>query len=782
MKLLIYAPSAREGGGITYLQNLLSRFPRHGEMSGYVIAPADLEFDETHEHLRRVTTPSLDNLGTRAVWEKIALPRLIRKLGIDTLFCPGGTVPYFDPAIRTAVTFQNMLPFDLEQRRRFPLGFMRTKWALLRHSLAKGIKRSDLVIFISKYGEKVIRDLRLCDFGKSVQIYHGVDKMFGETQACEPPHRLPATGYILYVSAFDCYKSHLELLRGYAVARQRGALKTPLVLVGQDRGTQRAKVEREIERLGLRDSVIVQNEVARTELPAIYRSAEFCVYPSECENCPFIVLEMLASGCPIASSSRSPMPEIAGDAAVYFNPRDVDDIASVLERLNSDHDLREALSKQARERALGFDWNECAERTWTAIGDLNRSETVSNPRNTDQASLEVREVESDQGWRKALRYAQIYGLSRTWTKIRGRRRKLANKSRSASVGDTSFIGCGQFAYSTIGYFLQKRRGDCFLDCFDVDDLRASSLAREYGCRVTNTATELIQNPHLQYLYIASNHATHTEYAVEAIRRGVPNVFIEKPIAVEREQLAQLIAAVDQGSTRVFAGYNRPYAKAIRILRDRVSVIQQPWSIACHVTGHEIKAEHWYRDPNEGTRICGNLGHWIDLAVHVLAWRSIPGRFEISLISSNREEPDDNLTINLVSDLNDLVTITLTSRCEPFEGINETVNLNHYQAIAKIDDFRTLQLRQGEKLIRRRFWPKDVGHRDSVLQPILPNVRDWNEVVLSSLLTLSIKDMMNEGCSSATFDVKHEMKSLTDMISGRTMDGSSTDKMKDLRTP
>jgi len=244
MKLLIYAPSAREGGGITYLQNLLSRFPEHGEISGYVIAPANLDVNEAHPHLQRVTTPSLDNLLVRAVWEKIAFPRVIQKLGIDALFCPGGTVPYFDPAIRTAVTFQNMLPFDLEQRRRFPLGFMRTKWASLRHALAKGIKRADLVIFISKYGEEVIRDLRLRDSGKSVQIYHGVDEMFLEGPVSERPHGLPTTGFILYVSAFDCYKSHLELLRGYAVARQRDAIKKPLVLVGHDRGTQRAKVER----------------------------------------------------------------------------------------------------------------------------------------------------------------------------------------------------------------------------------------------------------------------------------------------------------------------------------------------------------------------------------------------------------------------------------------------------------------------------------------------------------------------------------------------------------
>ena len=69
------------------------------------------------------------------------------------------------------------------------------------------------------------------------------------------------------------------------------------------------------------------------ELPALYASADACVFASSCENLPNILLEGMASGLPIACSDRGPMPELLGDAAVYFNPELQSSIEEALERL-----------------------------------------------------------------------------------------------------------------------------------------------------------------------------------------------------------------------------------------------------------------------------------------------------------------------------------------------------------------------------------------------------------------------------------------------------------------
>ncbi|MDZ4138564.1 MAG: hypothetical protein U1D66_06755 [Erythrobacter sp.] len=88
---------------------------------------------------------------------------------------------------------------------------------------------------------------------------------------------------------------------------------------------------------------------------------------------------------------------------------------------------------------------------------------------------------------------------------------------------------------------------------------------------------------------------------------------------------------------------------------------------------------------------------------------------------------------------------LTARTEPFEGINETINIQLGDVIAKIDDFRQMTLWQGPRLTRRRYWPKDAGHARAVLQPMARDAgRPWQEVLDSSLLMLAVTDMVRAG--------------------------------------
>lgn len=169
------------------------------------------------------------------------------------------------------------------------------------------------------------------------------------------------------------------------------------------------------------------------------------------------------------------------------------------------------------------------------------------------------------------------------------------------------------------------------------------------------------------------------------------------------------------------------------------------TLNCFISGHKISPNHWYRAPEEGTRVCGNIGHWIDLAIHMLYWGDIPDKWRITLAFSDEKNRDDDLSISMTSEEGDLIVITMTSRCEPFEGINETINFQCGQTICKIDDFRRMVVWQGEDLVMKKYWPKDVGHNLALLQPFVStNRRDWNEVVSSTLMMLHITDMVRAG--------------------------------------
>jgi predicted dehydrogenase len=359
------------------------------------------------------------------------------------------------------------------------------------------------------------------------------------------------------------------------------------------------------------------------------------------------------------------------------------------------------------------------------------------------------------GLRKLLRFTAIYGPGRTLFKAAGRLRfRLPAWRPSATAPDIGFIGCGQFAFATIGYFLTRRFGRRVLACFDTDTRAAASLARGLGVpQVAASAEALLATPGLRLVYVASNHASHAPYAVQALGRGI-DVYVEKPVAVSLRQLRALHAAVrSAGAGRLFAGYNRPFSAAMRHLRSEMPIDTGAGiTLQCTVVGHVLAPDHWYRRPEEGTRICGNVGHWLDLFVHVLAWRGLPGRLDIALSWANAAEPDENLCIALTSDRCDLCSLVLTARSEPFEGINETIELQHGGTLCKIDDFRCMTLWQGARLVRRRYWPKDPGHRAAILQPFESDfVRPWHEVEDSTLLMLHITEMVRARTRFSSFD-------------------------------
>lgn len=356
--------------------------------------------------------------------------------------------------------------------------------------------------------------------------------------------------------------------------------------------------------------------------------------------------------------------------------------------------------------------------------------------------------------RKVVRYTSIYGWRRTLFKIMGRTRTgkaswLARRL-GRSVPDVALVGCGQFAYATIGYVLLTERGRCIKSCYDINPTAASTLA--HGLSVVTIAVEpdeMMRDPDVRVVYVASNHASHSDYAIRAMTAHKA-VYIEKPISVTQKQLGLLVRARRESSAKIYAGYNRPFSRAIRALRKFCADLDQPLTLSCFILGHQLAADHWYRKPGEGSRICGNAGHWIDLAVHMLSWGRLPDKWVIHLTWADNADRDENLVINLTSERNDLINLVLSARTEPFEGVSESINVQWGTLIARIDDFRTMTVWQGETLRRFRYAPKDVGHATAILQPFRKADRNFDEVEMSTALMLKIATMIEEKEHSATF--------------------------------
>lgn len=350
--------------------------------------------------------------------------------------------------------------------------------------------------------------------------------------------------------------------------------------------------------------------------------------------------------------------------------------------------------------------------------------------------------------KKVIRFWKIYGLKRTIIKAAGRSRKLIflvpiYLKKNPEIG---LIGCGQFQFSTIAFFLSRGWTNRFSFAYDIDLDQARSLGRYYKIPlIPENKNQLDLQSNISLVYIASNHASHTPYAIQFLQKDI-DVYCEKPISVSFSQLDQLISTINSSSAKFYAGYNRPYSGAIKDLRNEFNRLDlsadAAFSLNCFISAHDIPPDHWYRDPEEGSRICGNVGHWIDLMIHMYHWRGyIPKEYHVQIAYSNIDEPDDNITISITTPRGDLTSITITSRSEPFEGINETINFQYQSIIAKIDDFRRMTIWNDHKLKKKRYWPKDVGHKRSVMQPFRSDNRDLNEVIASTELMLHILEMV-----------------------------------------
>lgn len=356
---------------------------------------------------------------------------------------------------------------------------------------------------------------------------------------------------------------------------------------------------------------------------------------------------------------------------------------------------------------------------------------------------------------KIYRFYKLYGFTRTYVKTMGRVRSkhlptlpVAIFKRKKHVG---IIGCGQFSFATIGFFLRKNRGAIIKKCYDIDDNNSDTFSRYYKTSSVNDVDSIINDSDISLVYIASNHASHTEYAIKALEKG-KNVYVEKPISTSFEQFALLNKAISQKTSEIYVGYNRPFSKAIQKVKKYMPKERVPITLNCFVIGHVISEDHWYRKPEEGTRVCGNLGHWIDLSIHMLSSYSIPSLWNVNIAYSNLDESDDNLTVTLTTENSDLITLILTSREEPFEGINESINIQAGNLIAKIDDFRKVDIWQDENKTKRKYLRKDVGHNRAILQPFTNDSRQWSELKMSTLLMLFIAEMVKNREEKSTFEL------------------------------
>jgi glycosyltransferase involved in cell wall biosynthesis len=167
--------------------------------------------------------------------------------------------------------------------------------------------------------------------------------------------------YLLFVGTIEPRKNLTRLLHAFEPLRKEG-LTDALVVVGK-RGWLYGDFFAELERSPVREAVILPGFVPDEHLPAVYAGAQALVFPSLYEGFGLPTLEAMACGTPVACSDTASLPEVGGDAALYFDPTSEDAILQTLRRLLSDAELQEELARRGLTRASHFSWDRVAAET-----------------------------------------------------------------------------------------------------------------------------------------------------------------------------------------------------------------------------------------------------------------------------------------------------------------------------------------------------------------------------------------------------------------------------------
>jgi len=369
--IVVSAFSARRGGGKTYLRNLFLYLPTDIDIKVTVLAYKGLDFIKERENITIdcIKIP-VENPIIRVLWEMTVLPFYLRRINTDVFFCPGGVIPKlgFGPW-KTVTMFRNMIPFDLEQRKKYPLGYMRLRNWLLEKIMLRSMEKANLVIFISKYAKQVVEDISKNGIKKAVTIPHGVSDDFRNVISTAElrPSYFPKYNYIVYPSIIDVYKSQKEVVSAVAILRDQGVNMPVLLMVGEVYGSYGEEVRDLIRDLGLQQQVIIFGAVKYKDMPLLYHFADFVIFASKSENCPNILLEALASSSAILCSDKMPMPEFAGDAVKYIDPASTKDMASAMNTLLLNHKKVEMLRKKAYAQSRKYQWIDTVNETWKEV-------------------------------------------------------------------------------------------------------------------------------------------------------------------------------------------------------------------------------------------------------------------------------------------------------------------------------------------------------------------------------------------------------------------------------
>jgi predicted dehydrogenase len=323
----------------------------------------------------------------------------------------------------------------------------------------------------------------------------------------------------------------------------------------------------------------------------------------------------------------------------------------------------------------------------------------------------------------------------------------AGPSKHLKLG---LVGAGAFAQGVLLPTLKTLPDTQLRAVCNASGLAARHVAGKFqAAYCTSDPNDLLTDPDLDAVLIATRHDSHADLTIQALGSGRP-VFVEKPLALNIEQLQAILNAYNQAQNPLLmVGFNRRFAPLAVRLKDFLAGIQEPLAVHYQVNAGFIPPNHWVHDPVVGGgRIIGEACHFVDFLSFLTD--SHPTSLHAQALPNAGRYNNDNVVVTLRFHNGAIGTLTYLANGDKAYP-KEQIHAFGGGAVALLDDFRSLALfKDGHKKTHKSRFSQEKGHRQE-LEAFLQAIRNHREspipfenLVATTLTTFKIVDSLRSG--------------------------------------
>jgi polar amino acid transport system substrate-binding protein len=319
----------------------------------------------------------------------------------------------------------------------------------------------------------------------------------------------------------------------------------------------------------------------------------------------------------------------------------------------------------------------------------------------------------------------------------------SNQIRDINIG---FIGAGSFAQS---YLLPNAK---LFGSFDTvvtkDGINSKNVAQKFGFNhASSDPDSIINNDSINTVFIATQHDTHAKYVIQNLRKG-KSVYVEKPLALNPEELDEIIKVYNESSSPVLmVGFNRRFADISQIAKNEFRDIGEPVLMNFRVNAGFIPQDHWTQTKAGGGRIIGEICHFIDLMQFFTG--SEPVKIYAECIDSQNDKLKNDDNISIIVKFKDGSVGNLFYTANGDKALSkERIEIFGGNSVFIIDDFKKGNLFRNntEKLIKA----SGKGHKQEV-EAFFKTIRSgdpmpisFRSLCLTTLATYKIAESLATG--------------------------------------